>query len=169
MFYDVPRLVFLCRIHPNNMEYTSYGKPNPFVFKNVENVLTQVLQSAYNNIQVTGETQPLKTLYMIGDNPSVDIEGARQVWVLGCINCIKLFLRECIKFLIFPGWASLVFNFDKDGCFQRKGKSRGLSSRYGRWIDSGKFFAYLYFVVTQKLKNSICPHLFHPAILRKKD
>ena len=61
------------------MEYTSYGKPNPFVFKNAENVLLQVLQSAYNNIQSSGEMQPFKRLYMIGDNPSVDINGAKQV------------------------------------------------------------------------------------------
>ncbi|KAL3530659.1 hypothetical protein ACH5RR_009981 [Cinchona calisaya] len=66
------------RIHPNNMEYTSFGKPSPFVFKNAENVLTQVLQSAYNNVQAGGETPPLKSLYMIGDNPSVDVKGARQ-------------------------------------------------------------------------------------------
>ncbi|CDP08956.1 unnamed protein product [Coffea canephora] len=66
------------RIHTNNMEYTSYGKPNPFVFKNAENVLLQVLQSAYNNIQSSGEMQPFKRLYMIGDNPSVDINGAKQ-------------------------------------------------------------------------------------------
>ncbi|CAI9105237.1 OLC1v1004119C1 [Oldenlandia corymbosa var. corymbosa] len=65
-------------IHPKDMEYTSYGKPHPFVFKNAENVLTQVVQSAYNNIEADGGTEPFKTLYMVGDNPSIDIKGARQ-------------------------------------------------------------------------------------------
>ncbi|KAL8496778.1 hypothetical protein ACS0TY_020453 [Phlomoides rotata] len=55
------------RIYPT-LEYTSYGKPNPSVFKNAENILMEVMPSSY----------PFKTLYMIGDNPSVDIKGAQQ-------------------------------------------------------------------------------------------
>lgn len=67
------------RIHPKAMEYTSYGKPNPLVFKNAENVLMKVLSSSYcNNPANDVVRQPFKTLYMVGDNPSVDIKGARQ-------------------------------------------------------------------------------------------
>ncbi|KAL3336032.1 hypothetical protein AABB24_031987 [Solanum stoloniferum] len=65
-------------IHPAALKYTSYGKPNPSVFKNAETVLMHVLQSCHNNHQVDGRKQLFKTLYMIGDNPSVDIKGARQ-------------------------------------------------------------------------------------------
>ncbi|XP_009783272.1 mitochondrial hydrolase YKR070W-like [Nicotiana sylvestris] len=65
-------------IHPAALKYTSYGKPNPFVFKNAETVLMQVLQSSHYNNQVDGREQFFKTLYMIGDNPAVDIKGARQ-------------------------------------------------------------------------------------------
>lgn len=39
----------------------------------------QVLQSSHYNNQVDGREQFFKTLYMIGDNPAVDIKGARQV------------------------------------------------------------------------------------------
>ncbi|OVA18201.1 HAD-superfamily hydrolase [Macleaya cordata] len=69
------------RIHPNALEYTSFGKPNPFVFKNAEAILKQLwLSSSYGVDAVNNEenSQPFKTLYMIGDNPSVDINGARQ-------------------------------------------------------------------------------------------
>ncbi|XP_075100580.1 mitochondrial hydrolase YKR070W-like [Nicotiana tabacum] len=65
-------------IHPAALKYTSYGKPSPFVFKNAETVLTHVLQSSQDNNQVDGREQLFKTLYMIGDNPAVDIKGARQ-------------------------------------------------------------------------------------------
>ncbi|KAJ8563548.1 hypothetical protein K7X08_032000 [Anisodus acutangulus] len=68
-------------VHPAALNYTSYGKPNPFVFKNAESVLMQVLQSCHNNHQVDGGEQFFKTLYMIGDNPSVDIKGARQAGI----------------------------------------------------------------------------------------
>lgn len=68
-------------IHPAALKYTSYGKPNPSVFKNAETVLMNVLQSCHNNHQVDGRKQFSKTLYMIGDNPSVDIKGARQAGI----------------------------------------------------------------------------------------
>ncbi|XP_060174479.1 mitochondrial hydrolase YKR070W isoform X2 [Lycium barbarum] len=68
-------------VHPAVLKYTSYGKPNPFVFNNAETVLMQVLQSCHNNHQVDGRKQHFKTLYMIGDNPSVDIKGARQAGI----------------------------------------------------------------------------------------
>lgn len=68
------------------MEYTSYGKPDPLVFKNAENILMKVLSSSYSNNPTSDAVrQPFKTLYMVGDNPSVDIKGARQVysfWIL---------------------------------------------------------------------------------------
>lgn len=53
----------------------TFGKPNPFVFENAEAILGQFLPS---NVAYDG-SYPFKTLYMIGDNPSVDIKGARQV------------------------------------------------------------------------------------------
>ncbi|KAH6811006.1 hydrolase family protein / HAD-superfamily protein [Perilla frutescens var. frutescens] len=56
------------RVYPHPLDYTFYGKPNPSVFKNAENVLMEVAASSNG----------LKTLYMIGDNPHVDIKGARQ-------------------------------------------------------------------------------------------
>ncbi|CAK9169568.1 unnamed protein product [Ilex paraguariensis] len=59
---------FICRIHPVALEYKSYGKPHPFVFQHAETVLMQLAQSNHH----------FKTLYMIGDNPTIDIEGARQ-------------------------------------------------------------------------------------------
>uniref|UniRef100_A0A2N9H0C2 Mitogen-activated protein kinase n=1 Tax=Fagus sylvatica TaxID=28930 RepID=A0A2N9H0C2_FAGSY len=69
------------RIHFNALEYTSFGKPNPFVFKNAEAVLKQLASSLYHEVHVVNHANDgshLKTLYMIGDNPSVDIKGARQ-------------------------------------------------------------------------------------------
>ncbi|KAG8387746.1 hypothetical protein BUALT_Bualt02G0053400 [Buddleja alternifolia] len=64
------------RMYPNVLEYTSYGKPNPSVFRNAENALVQVVPSSMNHC-INGQ-YPFKTLYMIGDNPSVDIRGAKQ-------------------------------------------------------------------------------------------
>ncbi|XP_041992132.1 uncharacterized protein YKR070W-like [Salvia splendens] len=64
------------RMYPNPLDYTSYGKPNPSVFKNAENVLMQV--APLSTTVESNEVHPLKTLYMIGDNPHVDINGARQ-------------------------------------------------------------------------------------------
>ncbi|KAK9154163.1 hypothetical protein Sjap_001643 [Stephania japonica] len=68
------------RIHHNALEYTSFGKPNSFVFKNAENVLKKLppfsfIDSYADNLK---KGQPFKTLYMIGDNPLVDIKGAKQ-------------------------------------------------------------------------------------------
>ncbi|XP_044509144.1 uncharacterized protein YKR070W-like isoform X1 [Mangifera indica] len=62
------------RIHHSPLEYVTFGKPNPFVFENAEAILGQFLPS---NVAYDG-SYPFKTLYMIGDNPSVDIKGARQ-------------------------------------------------------------------------------------------
>ncbi|KAK9280684.1 hypothetical protein L1049_014382 [Liquidambar formosana] len=70
------------RIHPIALEYTSFGKPNPFVFKNAETVLKQLVPLSDHNLQVANHSDAsshqFKTLYMIGDNPSVDIKGAQQ-------------------------------------------------------------------------------------------
>ncbi|XP_050213940.1 uncharacterized protein YKR070W-like isoform X1 [Mercurialis annua] len=70
------------RVHTKNLEYTSFGKPNPFVFKNAETVLKQLVPSLQCGNEavdlVNGEIHNFNTLYMIGDNPSVDIRGARQ-------------------------------------------------------------------------------------------
>ncbi|PON62379.1 HAD-superfamily hydrolase, subfamily IIA, CECR [Parasponia andersonii] len=70
------------KIHPDALEYTTYGKPNPFVFKNAETLLKQLVQSLHQNVNIANHAnagnQHLETLYMIGDNPSVDIYGARQ-------------------------------------------------------------------------------------------
>ncbi|VFQ95656.1 unnamed protein product [Cuscuta campestris] len=63
-------------IHPKPLEYTSYGKPNSSVFKQAEATLMQ-LKSPHHQ-ETSREMHPFKTLYMVGDNPSVDIKGARQ-------------------------------------------------------------------------------------------
>lgn len=64
------------RIHSNPLVYTSYGKPNPLVFKNAENVLRSLLHPDRTSPHVPDQ---FRTLYMVGDNPKVDIRGARQV------------------------------------------------------------------------------------------
>ncbi|KAE9463497.1 hypothetical protein C3L33_04602, partial [Rhododendron williamsianum] len=70
------------RIHPNALEYTSFGKPNTSVFRNAETVLRELVHSSSNTIQSAndqiGGNHVFRTLYMVGDNPSVDIKGARQ-------------------------------------------------------------------------------------------
>uniref|UniRef100_A0A5B7BHI6 Hydrolase family protein / HAD-superfamily protein n=1 Tax=Davidia involucrata TaxID=16924 RepID=A0A5B7BHI6_DAVIN len=65
------------RIHHSGLEYTSFGKPNPFVFKNAEAILRQLHPSCHND---SGDMafHAFEALYMIGDNPLVDIKGARQ-------------------------------------------------------------------------------------------
>lgn len=80
------------RVHPHPLEFTTYGKPNPFVFKNAEILLQQLVQSLHHNTHVVSHANAgshhFKTLYMIGDNPSVDIKGAQQVcrsWIRALI------------------------------------------------------------------------------------
>ncbi|XP_015388164.1 uncharacterized protein LOC102628567 isoform X2 [Citrus sinensis] len=77
------------RIHHSPLEYVSYGKPNPFVFRNAEAILSQFLPSYVDDNGDAG-SHSFRTLYMIGDNPMVDVEGR----------------------------TSLVFYLDKDRCFQ---------------------------------------------------
>uniref|UniRef100_A0A9I9E1D1 Hydrolase family protein / HAD-superfamily protein n=1 Tax=Cucumis melo TaxID=3656 RepID=A0A9I9E1D1_CUCME len=66
------------KIHPHALQYTCYGKPNPLVFHNAESVLKLVSSIHQNKVDANAETHHFKTLYMIGDNPSVDINGAIQ-------------------------------------------------------------------------------------------
>lgn len=66
----------ICRVHQHPLEYTCYGKPNPFVFKNAEILLEQLVLSLHH---VNAGIHHFKTLYMIGDNPLVDIKGAKKV------------------------------------------------------------------------------------------
>uniref|UniRef100_A0A2P2L4C8 Uncharacterized protein MANES_10G040600 n=1 Tax=Rhizophora mucronata TaxID=61149 RepID=A0A2P2L4C8_RHIMU len=72
------------RIHQETLKYVSFGKPNPSVFKNAEEVLNQLQYSNHNiNFKHCEGPCPLKTLYMIGDNPLVDVKGSRlagQPW-----------------------------------------------------------------------------------------
>ncbi|XP_057799070.1 uncharacterized protein YKR070W isoform X2 [Salvia miltiorrhiza] len=68
------------RIHEKPLELTCFGKPNPLVFRNAETILGHLLQSDVR--RGNGDPGPgspsFKTLYMIGDNPLVDIKGAQQ-------------------------------------------------------------------------------------------
>ncbi|XP_050385382.1 uncharacterized protein YKR070W isoform X2 [Argentina anserina] len=69
------------RIHHNNLEYVTFGKPNPFVFKNTEALLAEFQPSQFDeHISSSGcsQSHDFKTLYMIGDNPLVDVKGAQQ-------------------------------------------------------------------------------------------
>ncbi|XP_038895489.1 uncharacterized protein YKR070W [Benincasa hispida] len=66
------------KIHPHALQYTCYGKPNPLVFHNAEAVLKLVSSIHQDKAAANTETHHFKTLYMIGDNPSVDINGAIQ-------------------------------------------------------------------------------------------
>ena len=81
-------VVMQCRIHHNGLEYTSFGKPNPFVFRNAEVILKLLQPSCHDGYFMdkgNKDTNSFKTLYMIGDNPLVDIRGALQVVFLPSI------------------------------------------------------------------------------------
>lgn len=75
--------VNLFRIHDKPLEYMTFGKPNPFVFRNAETILGHLLRtSAPGNVRrenADSWSSSFRTLYMIGDNPAVDIKGAQQV------------------------------------------------------------------------------------------
>ncbi|KAL5217497.1 hypothetical protein ABZP36_018181 [Zizania latifolia] len=66
------------QVNDHQLKYISYGKPNPFVFKNAANILEKLVMSIYPCSLQTKELkdQHLSTIYMIGDNPKVDINGA---------------------------------------------------------------------------------------------
>ena len=96
------------RIHHIPLEYVCYGKPNPLVFKNVEAVFKQILLSHCDDHFVNKgdiEVNGFKKLYMIGDNPVVDIKGAREVRFFKACNFSTLqigklsFVNYCPKYL----------------------------------------------------------------------
>ncbi|XXG74800.1 hypothetical protein AAC387_Pa07g3425 [Persea americana] len=62
------------KIHHGSLKYTSFGKPNPAAFMNAEAILKQIQSICYPDTEIN----QLKAIYMIGDNPAVDIKGARQ-------------------------------------------------------------------------------------------
>ncbi|ERN06160.1 uncharacterized protein YKR070W isoform X2 [Amborella trichopoda] len=68
------------RISYSPLKYTSYGKPNPTVFENARSILESLpLDCDPHTANGHGASrQPLDTLYMVGDNPVVDIKGACQ-------------------------------------------------------------------------------------------
>lgn len=126
-----------CRIHPNALEYVSFGKPNPFVFKNAEAILRQLRPSYHDDhLMNNGDSgsEPFKTIYMIGDNPFVDIKGAQQVCLLTLFEVCRTFFVLQFQYIsssitetlvhfestespnIFgvSGRTSLVFYFDED-------------------------------------------------------
>ncbi|XP_075084993.1 mitochondrial hydrolase YKR070W-like [Nicotiana tabacum] len=62
-------------------EYTSFGKPNPFVFQSAGAILRNLQLSRQSN-DLSGDKDAIhafRTLYMIGDNPFVDVKGAQQI------------------------------------------------------------------------------------------
>ncbi|XVF68637.1 hypothetical protein PTKIN_Ptkin11bG0017400 [Pterospermum kingtungense] len=69
-------------IHTEALKYTALGKPNPVAFKNAEVVLKKLASSLYHDVNIlhpaNSASIEFQTLYMIGDNPLVDIKGARQ-------------------------------------------------------------------------------------------
>ncbi|KAH9605718.1 hypothetical protein KSS87_007725 [Heliosperma pusillum] len=64
-------------IHPHPLQYSALGKPNPLAFKNAEMALRELCTHEFSDQRLSGYN-PFKTLYMIGDNPSVDIKGAHK-------------------------------------------------------------------------------------------
>jgi len=68
------------QINDHPLKYTSYGKPNPLVFKNAASILEKLVMSMYPNSQTSKEVKDCQfsTIYMVGDNPKVDINGASK-------------------------------------------------------------------------------------------
>ncbi|CAN6471035.1 unnamed protein product [Victoria cruziana] len=70
------------RIHDNALKYTCFGKPNPSVFRNAEKILSRLpCRSDVEPFKGNGNgagSHLFQTIYMVGDNPAVDINGARQ-------------------------------------------------------------------------------------------
>ncbi|KAL9230520.1 hypothetical protein vseg_005859 [Gypsophila vaccaria] len=68
-------------IHHTPLKYTTYGKPEPLVFKNAEATLRELHSICTMDDDINASengSSYFRALYMIGDNPSVDIKGARQ-------------------------------------------------------------------------------------------
>lgn len=85
------------------------------------------------------DNHSFKTLYMIGDNPAIDINGARQVGVhwASLYNVIMIHWYFVIKAQYvyvchFSGRKTLVFHFNENRGIQGKRKSCRASSRFGR-------------------------------------
>ncbi|XP_010693096.2 uncharacterized protein YKR070W [Beta vulgaris subsp. vulgaris] len=67
------------RIHHTQLKYTIFGKPEPIAFKNAEAILRQLHCHMDLDFHVKdNQSNYFRALYMVGDNPSVDIKGARQ-------------------------------------------------------------------------------------------
>ncbi|XP_020595239.1 uncharacterized protein YKR070W [Phalaenopsis equestris] len=68
------------RVNNRPLHYTSFGKPNPFVFKNAESVLMRVASTICGELDIVDDTKEnqFRSIYMIGDNPIVDIDGAAE-------------------------------------------------------------------------------------------
>ncbi|KZV36955.1 hydrolase family protein [Dorcoceras hygrometricum] len=75
------------RIHEKPLQYTSFGKPNPSVFRHAEMMLEHLQFSSPSDNLVKNDDvgeHAFRTLYMIGDNPLVDVKGADKAghpWV----------------------------------------------------------------------------------------
>lgn len=112
----------ICRTHPHSLEYTCFGKPNPSVFKNAATVLQQHVPRVYEDFNGINHknTQHFQTLYMIGDNPAVDIRGARQVYLLNLeftIICLQNASDENTAFQTGHPWFSIL---TRTGVFKGK-------------------------------------------------
>lgn len=92
-------LSLFCRIDPIPLVYTSYGKPNPFVYGNAETMLRNLMPSSLSNLDVENTTNSgfrcFKNLYMIGDNPKIDIRGARQVFFI--LRTVSYYISNIIS------------------------------------------------------------------------
>ncbi|XP_006649887.1 uncharacterized protein YKR070W isoform X1 [Oryza brachyantha] len=66
------------QVNDHQLKYVSYGKPNPFVFKNAANILEKLAICMHPSSPPAKEVEGhrFSTIYMIGDNPKVDINGA---------------------------------------------------------------------------------------------
>uniref|UniRef100_A0A0D9VSQ2 TIGR01456 family HAD hydrolase n=1 Tax=Leersia perrieri TaxID=77586 RepID=A0A0D9VSQ2_9ORYZ len=66
------------QVNDHQLKYISYGKPNPFVFKNAANILEKLAICMHPSSLPTKKVEghQFSTIYMIGDNPKVDINGA---------------------------------------------------------------------------------------------
>lgn len=101
------------RIHHTPLSYKSFGKPNTIAFKDAETVLQKMALGLPPSDQLETPNEKVNVLYMIGDNPTVDIYGVHQAgppWfsILTRTGCFKMEgNHEC-----FP--ADLVVNTVED-------------------------------------------------------
>ncbi|XP_021722316.1 uncharacterized protein LOC110689810 isoform X2 [Chenopodium quinoa] len=82
------------RIHHTPLECVIYGKPEPIAFKNAEATLRQIHcdmnhESLDGHLNRNQSKNYFSALYMVGDNPSVDIKGAREMThILDTLICV---------------------------------------------------------------------------------